>query len=254
MKTASPTDRFWKRMSAKSTLESEWPTVRFAAIGEAWRLYRQHWKTWSLAMLLAWFGTTIIGGAGAVMLHVTSLGFMGGLLGLGEPRLPLLPTLSMTVVAGFFLGGMVRMAVSQVRGRAPRLEELFSVTDVWFDLLLGSALFGLVLFIGWHLLVIPAFIGTALLMFMYPLVVDARLPATGAMIRSFHALKAQWLAATVVHMAMLALTGLGFAFFGIGLLVTGPLYALSIAVLYREMFFSPTAVGWQKDADPFPEY
>ena len=37
---------------------------------------------------------------------------------------------------------------------------------------------------------------------MYPLIVDGRLPATGAMIQSFHALKSQRLLATVVHLAI----------------------------------------------------
>jgi uncharacterized membrane protein len=158
------------------------------------------------------------------------------------------------IIGGFFLGGMTRMAVNQVRGRPPHIEDLFSVTDVWFDLVLGSALLGLLLAIGWKLLVIPGLIVGGLFMFVYPLIVDGRLPATGAMIQSFRALKSQWLVATVVHLAIAAVAGLGTLLGGIGLVVTGPLYALSLAVLYRDFFLNPYSSTWKRPRDPYREY
>ncbi len=111
---------------------------------------------------------------------------LGGLIGLGDSGVPILPVILGTIIAGFFLGGMIRMAVNQVRGRRPHLSDLTSITDVWFDLALGSGLLGLFLYVGWHLLVIPGLIVGGLLMFMYPLIVDGRLPATGAILQSYH--------------------------------------------------------------------
>ena len=35
-----------------------------------------------------------------------------------------------TVIGGFFVGGMIRMASNQVLGREPRIGDLFSVVDV----------------------------------------------------------------------------------------------------------------------------
>ena len=61
----------------------------------------------------------------------------------------------------------------------------------------------------------------------------------GAMIQSYHTLKSQWLIATVVHLAVAIVSGLGGLLGGIGLLVTGPLYALAIAVMYRDVFLNP---------------
>ena len=145
------------------------------------------------------------------------------------------------------------MAVNQVRGRPPHLEDLLSITDVWFDLALGSGLLGLFLFVGWHLLIVPGLIVGGLLMFMYPLIVDGRLPATGAIIQSYRALKSQWLVATVVHLAVATVAGLGGLLGGIGLVVTGPLYALSIAVMYRDVFLSPYSPAWAKPKAPFDE-
>ncbi len=236
-----------------ASVETAWPTVQLGSISEAWRLYRRHWGVWSLTMLVAIVGAAIGDGIGTLLLRAASIGMLGGLMGLGGPGLPVLPAILGTIIAGFFLGGMIRMAVNQVRGRPPHLEDLFSITDVWFDLALGSALLGLFLYIGFHLLVIPGLIVGGLLMFMYPLIVDGRLPATGAIIQSYHALKSQWLVATVVHFAVAAVAGLGSMLGGIGLVVTGPLYALSIAVMYRDLFLSPYSPAWAKPQMPFDE-
>lgn len=237
-----------------ASVETAWPTVRFAAISEAWRLYRRHWGVWSLTMLVSMIGVAIGEGISTGALHVVSRGMFGGLIGLGAPGVPVLPVMLGTIIGGFFLGGMIRMAVNQVRGRPPHLEDLFSITDVWFDLVLGSAILGFVFSISWQLLVFPGLIVSGLLMFMYPLIVDGRLPATGAVLQSFHALKSQWLVATVVHLAIAAVAGLGTLVGGIGLLVTGPLYALSIAVMYRDLFLSPYSPAWAKPHEPFDDY
>jgi len=236
-----------------ASVETSWPTVQIGAIGEAWRLYRRHWGVWSLTMLVSIVGAAIGDGIGTVLLHLGSLGMVGGLIGLRGSSVSLLPVILAMIVVGFFLGGMIRMAVNQVRGRPPHLKDLVSITDVWFDLVLGSGLLGLFLFVGWHLLVVPALIVGGLLMFMYPLIVDGNLPATGAIIQSYEALKSQWLVATVVHLAVFFVLSLGVGLFVIGLVVTGPLYVLSIAVMYRDLFLSPYSPAWAKPQEPFEE-
>ena len=105
--------------------------------------------------------------------------------------------------------------------------------------MLGSVLFGVPFAVGCSLFVVPGLIVGGLFLFMFPLIVDTHLPATGAMIGSYHAAKPQWLAASAVHLAILAAAGTGILLAGIGFLFTGPLYALSLAVLYRDVFLSP---------------
>lgn len=234
-----------------SSVETAWPAVRFGAIGEAWRLYRRHWQVWSLTMLVSLVCAALADGLATTVLHIASQGMLGDLIGLNTPMLPVVIA---TVIAGFFAGGMIRMAVNQVRGRSPHLEDLFSVTDVWFDLVLGSALLGLLLSIGSGPLVRPGLIVAGLLMFMYPLIVDGRLPAIGALIQSFEALKSQWLLALVVHLVIVAVLALGISLLGVGLLVTGPVSALSIAVLYRELFLNPYSPTWAKPHATDDEY
>jgi hypothetical protein len=235
-------------------VETAWPAVRFGAIGDAWRLYRRHWSVWSLTTLVAMICVAVGEGIAAIALKAAGAGMFGGLLGFGSPGVPMLHGLIGMAIAGFFLGGMIRMAVNQVRGRRPHLEDLFSVTDVWFDLVVGSILVGIPLMIGWSLFVLPGMVVAGLSMFVYPLIVDGRLPATGAIIQSFHALKSQWLLATVVHLAISVVAGLGVLLGGIGLVITGPLYALSVAVLYRDLFLNPYAPTWEKPHGPYGDF
>ena len=251
MKATFAANRLWNWRPTLTSDDTSWPMVRFGAIGEAWQLYKRHWGVWSLTMLAALVCVGLGEGLTTGALHIASRGMFGGLVGFGSPGIPVFPMLLGTIVGGFFLGGMIRMAVNQVRGRAPHLEDLFSVTDVWFDLVLGSALLGLLLTIGWNLFVFPGLIVAGLFLFTLPLIVDGHLPATGAMIQSFQAVKSQWLLATVVHLAMAAVAGLGTLLGGIGLLVTGPLYALSMAVLYRDLFLNPYTPTWSKSHESY---
>src|SRR5262249_61358893 len=143
-----------------------------------------------------------------------------------------------TKVSGCFAGGMIRMAGQQIRASAPRFEDLFSVTECWFDLLLVSFLIGLSTWAGLHLCIIPGFIVHGLFMLAIPLVVEGRLPATGALIRSWQALKSQWLTAAVFHWVLIILAVSGIVLCFIGVFVTGPLYSLFLALLFHNIF------GW----------
>src|SRR4051812_40829793 len=251
MKSATAEERLDGRRPAMADVETAWPAISFAAIGEAWGLYRRYWGTWSLTMLAALVATSLGQGVAWLFTEAVSAGMLGGLF---APGLPLLGSLLGMMIAGFFVGGMVHMAVRQIRGRRPHVRDLFQVTDDWFDVALGSILFGVPFAVGCSLFVVPGLIVGGLCLFMFPLIVDAHLPATGAMIRSYHAARPQWLAASAVHLATLAAAGSGFLLAGIGLLFTGPLYALSLAVLYRDVFLSPSAVSWDKPRNPFEDF
>jgi hypothetical protein len=230
-----------------------WPLVRFSVIGDAWRLYKQHWFVWSLAMLIVMTGYSVIT---AGLFAVFDVGHAHGHGGFRQFLLPggrIVPFFVSTVVSSIFLGGMIRMASNQLRGRAPRVEDLLTVGDVWFDLVLVSILNAAATSIGFMFCAIPGFIVSGLFMLAIPLVVESRLPATGAIIQSWNALKSQWLVAAVFHCVLILLAVSGAVLCGVGIFLTGPLYCLSIAVVYRE-FFPATAFGsWKKHAEPFPE-
>jgi hypothetical protein len=219
-----------------------WPLVQFSIIGEAWRLYKRQWVVWSLAMLTAIVCHSFLNGVSFAILA-------GRPRGLGEGIVGLIYYMSM----GFFLGGMIRMASKQVQGQVPRIEDLFTVTDVWFDLLLCSLLYGLAIFIGSIFCVIPGLIVSSLFMLGIPLVVEGRLPATGALIQSWNALKSQWLTATVFHFVLILLLHSGLVLCFVGVLLTGPIYSLSLAILYHDFFPASGTSAWKKHTEPFAE-
>jgi hypothetical protein len=229
-----------------------WPLVQFSVIGEAWHLYKRHWFVWSLAMLIVMVGFALVNGSLLALLDGGRPRNPGGF----RMALPLGPGLAYLVYVmstGFFLGGMIRMANRQVRGQVPRIEDLFTATDVWFDLLICSLLYGLATFIASMFCVIPGLIVSGLFMLGIPLVVESRLPATGALIQSWNALKSQWLTATVFHLVLIALACSGSLLCGVGIFMTGPLYSLSLAILYRDFFPTSGMAAWKKHAEPFPE-
>ncbi|MFI5454557.1 MAG: hypothetical protein ACHRXM_03815 [Isosphaerales bacterium] len=229
-----------------------WPLVRFGVIGEAWQLYKRHWVVWSLAMLIVMTCYSLINGVLAAWLHEGPGPGPGGFR-LFLPGRGALHFIVSTVVSGFFVGGMIRMASNQVRGRAPRIEDLFSVTDCWFDLLLAALLLGAASALATLLCVIPGFIVFGLFMLAIPLVVEGRLPATGSLIQSWEALKAQWMTATVFHFFLILVASSGILLCCVGVFFTGPLYALSIAILYHEFFPSGPLDVRHKPAEPLAE-
>jgi hypothetical protein len=231
-----------------------WPLVQFGVIGEAWRLYRRHWVVWSLAMFIVLACYSFVTGAVLSVLGVRHLLGPGGFRLFLMPGKHTLPFVVSNVVASFFVGGMIRMASNQLRGRAPRLEDLFSVTDVWFDLSLVAFLYGVVTSLAYMLCVVPGFIVAGLYMLAIPLVVEGRLPATGALIQSWDALKSQWLVATLFNVILTFVALSGAMLCGVGLIFTGPLYCLAISILYRDFFGSSALSSWKKGPEPFPEF
>jgi hypothetical protein len=231
-----------------------WPLIQFRVIGEAWRLYKRHWFVWTLAMLIVLACYGFVTGTLLTFLGVRHLAGPGGFRLFLVPGGHVLPFLVSNVVTSFFLGGMIRMASNQLRGRAPQIEDLFSVTDVWFDLMLVAFLYGVVVSLGYMVCIIPGLIVAGLYMLAIPLVVEGRLPATCALIQSWNALKSQWLVATLFNAVLILASFSGAFLCGIGLLFTGPLYCLAISILYRDFFGASALNSWKKGPEPFPEF
>ena len=151
-----------------------WPIVRFNVMADAWRLYRRHPGIWSLATLIVLIGYSAVSGA------VFAIVGLDRPVGRGGFRLPMTPAAGRSqyvvssVIGGFFVGGLIRMASNQVHGRAPRIEDLFSVMDVGLEPVLAATLYSAATFVASMLCVIPGVIVSGLLMFTIPLVVIAR--------------------------------------------------------------------------------
>jgi hypothetical protein len=228
--------------------------VRFDAIGEAWHLFQQRWSVWVLAALIELVCYGALGGLAAALLDVPRPPAPGGFRLTLPSQGQALQMALFLVLNGVFVGAMMRIACRQVRGQEFGVETLFSITDVLLNLILGSLLYGLACSVGLFFCFIPGVIVFGVLMFTYPLIVDAGLPPLEAMKQSWNSLKGQWLTVTVFHLLVAFLSGIGTCFCGIGLVVTAPLYSLSIAVLYRDFFLTKGASHSEKPKVPEADF
>ena len=231
------------------------PRVRFDAIGDAWRLFNLRPLTWVLAGLIVLVGNSLLYGAVYSILGNPIPRSGGGFRVALPPPGTLLNAVLSAILNGLFLGGMFRMACLQVRGKTIAFTDLFGVAQVSpRELILGCGSYGLICFAASLVLVLPAFVAAGVLMFTLPLIVDGRMSAFDALRASWHALKGQWLQATVFHLVAYLVTGLGACLCGVGLVITMPLYCLSIAVLYRDFFLAKKANGFGKPAMSDPDF
>lgn len=228
------------------------PRVRFSSIGDGWELFKRAPITWSVTVVFVAVCNGIASGIVYRYFGGPELDGLGGVRGLLPPIGLTIGTFVSAAFNGLFLGGMFRMACLQIRGESIRFSDFFSVSDVFFELVTGAVLTTLICLIGGMFCLIPGLVASGLLMFTLPLIVDGRFTALQALQKSYEVLKGEWLMATIFHVAVYALTGLGVCFFVIGLLFTMPLYTLSIAILYRDfLMVKGPGISTEKSPDPY---
>ena len=227
------------------------PRVQLGAIGEGWRLLQERWGTWVVASFIVLLANSVVSGAALSVLP--DHGGPGIRLH-GPTDVKLVTLLVNGIVTGFFYGGMFRMACLQVRGARFGVSDLFSVVDVFGELVISSALYVVICFLAGSLCVLPYFIAAGVLMFVGPLVVDAKLTGTQAISTSWHALKSQWLMAAIFHFVASVCSSLGGICCGIGIFFTMPIYCLAIAVLYRDFFLAKQAAAPDKSPIGDPDF
>ncbi len=212
--------------------------VRLAAISEAWEFVKAKWGTWvgiivvqTIISNLVVQGLTLLligatGPQGAANQRVSSnfLLFQG------------LIFLISLVMNAFFSAGIFRTAIKQVRGGQISVGDLFSAGDVTLSAIAGLILSSLAVGLGFVMLIVPGLYLAGRLMFVMPLVADGRLGGIEALKRSWEALRGQGWAALGFNIVAGLAAFLGVLACGVGLLVTLPIYFLSIAVLYRNFF------------------
>lgn len=224
---------------------SSWPLLQYDVIDQAWRLYKQHWVVWSVAVVILNFvSSSLVGSAQWFIAHPVIV---------FHPFPLLAASLFFAAIHGLLLAGMLRMAENQVHGRAPRLSDMLDLNGMWFDVVLGACLVAILVTIGTSFCLIPGLIASGLFLFTIPLVVVNRFAAVEAMTQSFTTLKSQWLNATVFHVWLVLVALSGVLLCGVGLLFTLPLYPLSLAILNRQFFAGAVPAASVKPDDPFPE-
>ncbi len=247
------------------------PEVKFGDwIGEGWRMFTSQWKQWvinTLIYLLICFTPmfiVLIGFYVSIFMQISA-----------HPRSPqpidpssififygifALVGFFTLFLSAYFMGGMHRTALKQLRGEKIELRDLFSGGSTYLPML-GSLILGaIVTSIGMMLCIIPGFLAAGCLFFSAPLIVDRKLGAIQAMQTSYELAKKNiWMFALFAFVVQLIASVGSYACY-VGLLATIPMLFTISAVAYRDCFgmegathFSPTAIPPQNPyAQPYP--
>jgi len=137
---------------------------------------------------------------------------------------------------GIFLGGMVKIALKQLRGQPLNISDLFGAFSYGVPLALASMLYALGVILGSFLLVVPALLFAGVCLLTMPLIVDQRMDAVKAMSTSIKMLSPQMGAALLTYFLLSLLAGVGYFACGIGFLATFPILPMGMALVYRDSF------------------
>src|SRR4051812_48502989 len=145
-------------------------------------------------------------------------------------------------IVGFILAmGLIRCTLAVVKGQTPEVSMLFETPGLG-SYILASILFGLMLFVGFILCIIPGIIVAIIFMFYGFLIVEnPSLGPTDALKRSQEITKGRIGELFVFGLALFGINLIGAILCGIGLLFTYGITAVAVAYAYRTLNGEPVA-------------
>ena len=253
-------------------------SVDFAWLSRAWAFFTAQPGVWVGTFLLyflismtVWMLWAIPTGTLAELQQVFQSAFGHSGIPTGPPKNPYwefvqsrVLVLILEVVNAVLFGGIYRMALQQNRGERISALGLFSALPQAVPLLLvgvsltlvvqlvEGACLGLLRGTGLPAPVaaqiaglsgtVPTIILEALLMFAPLLIVDRNLSAPEAIVGSLRLLRGQWIKAIFFYFVASLVGGLGALLCGVGLLVTYPVFLISVALGYMALMEPPPAL------------
>ena len=205
--------------------------VSVDVIGQAWNLLQPQIGMWIVALLIY--------GAISGVLNGLSLGVQA--LGGRDPSLVFAALNFIISVVSFVVSllvsaGLMKMAIHHVRSGQVELSKIFDIADVVVPVIIAGILVTLATALGFVLLIIPGVILALGFSMTTPLIVDQKAAAIEAITRSWEACKPHLGALFVLYLVLGLLNLAGLCACGLGLLITGPMTQLAIALTYRNLF------------------
>jgi len=142
------------------------------------------------------------------------------------------------LLAGPLVCGFYHIIFQRMQGNPSSTGDLFKGFDVFLDAFIASIIMFLAVFI---VSLFPTFLGFLLslavgaaFMFVFPLIWEKRFPVAKAIQESFNLFKENWLHLTLFYVVGSIVGGVGLLLFGIGIILTLPIYFYATACLYRD--------------------
>ena len=193
------------------------PRVRLDVLGPALDLFKAQAGVWLVAALI-------------VVAIQCVVGFVAGVV------IPIVGSVVAFATGGVLSVGLYRMALKQLGGAPPAIEDLFKVEDVIVHAAVAGLLGTLAVAVGGVFCIVPGLIAAGLFLFAPLLVAEQRLDGVDALKLSWNTLSGQLVDAGVFVLVVVLLNVLGALCCGVGLLVTVPLSILATTLVYREFF------------------
>jgi uncharacterized membrane protein len=131
--------------------------------------------------------------------------------------------------------GVIKIALRFVSGSTSKLKELFSGAGLIINYVVSSVLYGLVVFFGFILLVVPGIIFAVRFQFYQYLVVDKNMGPIEALKVSWHITDGSFWNLVLYWLLVAGINILGILALGIGLLATIPTTVVATAWVYKKL-------------------
>ncbi len=152
-----------------------------------------------------------------------------------EEKLPVIGSLVSLAVQTIISMGFVKILLNIVDGKPARFSDLYTTYRPFWKYLILSILYGVIIFVGLLLLIVPGLILAVSLGFGMYLIIDKQLGPIEALQRS-------WAISAGVRLKLLGLGIIsilinmaGALLLGVGLLVTIPLTTIAFVQIYRQL-------------------
>ena len=131
--------------------------------------------------------------------------------------------------------GVIRITLRLVDGKSYKIEDLFSVSNQLLQYILGSLLYGTLIFVGFLLLIVPGVIFAVKYQYVTYLIIDKGLDIGEAFSKSSQMTQGHKFHLWIFSIVLGLVNILGFLSLIIGLFVTIPLSWIACAYVYRKL-------------------
>lgn len=152
-----------------------------------------------------------------------------------ESPLSVVVSLAFSALSIFFEIGFIKIVLKLIDGHKAEIQELWAYPQYFINLLVSSILYGLIVGVGFILLVVPGIYLALRLQFYSFYVVDKNAGITDSLKMSWEATKGNTLNIFLFVLILIALNILGAIALLVGLLVTIPVSFIAVALLYRKL-------------------
>jgi|SRR5579871_475316 len=191
------------------------------ALGRGWALFKENWLLLIGALLI----TGVIQGVCSGIASAVGK----------QPVLSLIAQLAAEAVGLALYGGLARITLALVDGRTPSMELLFSAFPLIVNLFVAGVLTGILVGIGFVLLIVPGIFLATRLAFATFFIVDEGAGPIEAIQRSWDMTRGHFWQLFLFGIVVVILNCLGLLILLVGVLATGAVTLVATAFIYRRL-------------------